>query len=321
MKKRFLFIGDNHCDTKVSSRIDDYLQACVQETKECLLIAKKLQVDAAIFLGDVFNKMEVRGECRNAILSTLASHKGEPWPFRKFVVVGNHDIGSKPHWIHKSSLGTLIKANVLECVDEVPEYKMKFLHFTPHLDANLASGLCTDMDYSIIAAHASVSTQPLIDQDYILFKKLELHDNTKLFFSGHIHAAMEQTRTDGKCFINPGNVGRNSLKKENISRDIQVVAVEFDYDTNTFERKYFKLSSSKPANEIFDLERHAEEKAQEQRTQEFISEIYEFSNTAQYSNDAIEDLRLYAKQNAVDPKVLQIMIETLQAVQSEDSTD
>ena len=58
MIKRFLIIGDNHLDSKTPlSRLDNYMETCLQELLETLQIAKANKVDYYILLGDIFNRI------------------------------------------------------------------------------------------------------------------------------------------------------------------------------------------------------------------------------------------------------------------------
>ena len=69
---KILFIGDNHVDDqKPINRKDDYLAATIDELRESLEIAIAEKVDAAVLLGDLFNRIQPGGEARNQVMSEL----------------------------------------------------------------------------------------------------------------------------------------------------------------------------------------------------------------------------------------------------------
>ena len=111
-------MGDNHCkDKNPANRIDEYWLTSTNEFLETLEIAEANKVDYVIYLGDIFDHRLSGPKTRNTLIKHLHSQpNGEPWSFRKFVVVGNHDIESS-YPLMESDLGSLIEANVIEKMD------------------------------------------------------------------------------------------------------------------------------------------------------------------------------------------------------------
>ncbi len=301
MKKKFLIVGDNHLDSRTpKSRLDNYMESSLMELKETLLIAKAAEVDYYIMLGDIFERIEVGGICRNRALEILLSDDGEPWPFEKYVVVGNHDIGHNPSNLNKSALETLIAANALRRVDEISDLGIRFLHFRPDLDDDLRAGFLSDIDSKILFCHASIVDQPS-RFEHVLFSDLVVHENTKLIVSGHIHHPMESVSKTGVKFFNPGSLGRSKIDETHHPR---VILLQYDYETDDIKHKYLMLKRALSSDIIFDLDKNNQRKFENKNTELFIEAITNVSITDSISSDLIQDLEVYAEKAKVEKEII-----------------
>lgn len=313
MKKRFLIVGDNHMDSKTpQSRLDNYMESSLMELSETLQIAKAAKADYYILLGDVFNRIEVGGECRNRALDILSSDDGKPWPFEKYVVIGNHDIAHNPSYIGKSALQTLISANVIKEGFANEDLSLSFYHFTPKLDEQLLDGILKDDPSKIIFLHASIMDKPS-RFDHVLFKDLQVHKNTKLIISGHIHAPMEAAREDGVKFFNPGCLGRTEVSEQHAP---QVLLIQYDYDSNDIAHKYFTLKNSLKADVIFDIDKSKQKKQDNKNTEAFISAVTNISISDTTSGDMEQDFRSFAENRNVNDSVIKTVIETINIIKT-----
>lgn len=316
MKKiKTLVVGDNHCkDKNPANRIDEYWLTSTNKFLETLEIAEANKVDYVIYLGDIFDHRLSGPKTRNTLIKHLHSQpNGEPWSFRKFVVVGNHDIESS-YPLMESDLGSLIEANVIEKMDYCAEFSVAFAHFNPDIEENLEKGFLTTQPAVIWACHAAISDKPNNMYRVTMFKDLPLHPNTQVVFAGHIHTPMSQERSDGKIFINPGAVGRTSAKKDNLERDIYVVMLEYDLDGNTYKIEYIPLKTALPAEQVFRLEEIKEEKAVKQELKEFVKQTASFqSGTWTYTTleDKIESIKDFAKARDVEEEVIEIAVNAM----------
>ena len=110
-------------------------------------MAKRKKVDAVILLGDVFEKIDPPGRCRNAMVSLFMAAK-ESFPL--YVVIGNHDIKSSMANYASSTLGTLIESDVLIYTDYEPSLGIRFLHLHKRPDSN-AVGRCGNLRGCILS--------------------------------------------------------------------------------------------------------------------------------------------------------------------------
>jgi DNA repair exonuclease SbcCD nuclease subunit len=314
MKQRKLFIGDNHIDNiSPGSRSDNYMEACLDELQSSLELAKKYKCESVVFLGDIFHRMEVSALCRNRVIKILkADSSGEPWPFEKFVCVGNHDIDHNMQNLKKSTLGTLIESHLLTMVDESPEFGLYFGHFRNSLVAEMKEGLLTTTEMPIVVVHASVVLAPYYG-DYVIFDELPLNPKTKFVIAGHIHFPMESMRKDGSIFINPGNVGRERATKENMSRKPQVLLIEHNEDCSEYKQKYITLENSAEPDEIFRVEQIQERKKTELDTKEYMRRVSQISAWSDIE-DKYESLRASGKIKQIDSEIVELAVETVKKV-------
>jgi predicted phosphodiesterase len=317
MTQRKLFIGDNHIDNITpSSRSDNYMEACLEELLSSLEIAKKYKCNSVIFLGDVFHRMEVSALCRNRVINILKSDPGGvPWPFEKFVCVGNHDIDHNIQNLKKSTLGTLLESHVLTMVDESPEHGLYFGHFRNSLVNEMREGLLETTQMPIVVVHASVVLSPYYG-DYVIFDELPLSAKTKFLIAGHIHFPMENMRRDGKIFINPGNVGRERATKENMSRKPQVLLLEHNEDCSEYRQKYIILENSANPEDVFRVDEINERKKVQLDTKEYMRRVSQISNWTD-AEDKYESLRASGKIKQIDSAIVELAVETVKKVNDE----
>ena len=316
MKKiRTLVVGDNHCkDKKPANRIDEYWLTATNEFLETLQIAEEQKVDFVIYLGDIFDSRVAGPKTRNTLIKhLLCQPNGKEWSFRKFVVVGNHDIESS-YPLMESDLGTLIEAGLLEKTDFCEEYGVAFAHFNPDIEEQIERGLFLSQNAVLWACHAAISVKPNNMYRTVLFDDIPMNDTTQDVFAGHIHTPMSSERSDGKMFINPGAVGRTSAKKDNIERDIYVVMLEYDLDGNTYDIKYIPITSALPADEVFRLEEIKEEKEVKKELQEFVKQAASFKSGAwTYTtiDDKLHSIREFGKEKNIEEEVVEIAVNAI----------
>jgi|694.fasta_scaffold05695_11 DNA repair exonuclease SbcCD nuclease subunit len=315
MVKRFLIIGDNHLDSNTPpSRLDNYMETCLQELHETLQIAKANKIDYYILLGDIFNRIDVGGVCRNRALEILSSDNGEPWPFEKYLVIGNHDIAHDPDLMEKSSAQALVSAGCVKFADGIEGIPVKFWHFTPKLDENLKSGVLADHDEKIMFMHASITDRPFAF-DTVLFDELTVNPNTKLIFSGHIHKKMEAEK-NGVKFINPGSVGRNRISDDYSKTKVSVVGLQYDFSNDEYKTKVFELKSSLPYDVVFDVEASKSKKIENKNTEKYLQTITAGSVEDKISGNITDDLILFAENRNILKEVTDMAVMSINIIQS-----
>lgn len=319
MNKKVLFVGDNHISTKTpENRTDNYLEASLSELQDCLDIADKYNVDAVVLLGDLFDRREEGPEARNGALNILSKERKYP----VYITVGNHDIQSS-YPLNQTSLGTLIEAGVLIKEDYVPELGIAFAHFYPELDADINNGLLTGTPAVIWSCHASIlDIKEFYEGHAVMFDSAPLHPTTSIVVAGHIHRPMRMERNDGKLFINPGAVGRRSANKDNLTRDIKVLLLEYNLEGKILNEEYLPLPSSKPYTEVFNLEKIELKKEQKKEAKEFLKNINQIRTTNwSYTvlEDKLEALKKMANSKNLSNDIIDVVVSAVKYVNTDDS--
>lgn len=314
MNKKVIFVGDNHIsDKQPANRTDSYLEATLSKLNDCIELGKKHNVDAVILLGDLFDRREEGPEARNGALKILAKQR----EFPVYITVGNHDINNS-YELDQTSLGTLIEAGVLIKEDFVPDLGIAFAHFHPDLDMAIKSGFLTTQDAVIWSCHASISDKKAHYEEYaVLFDTLHIHPNTKLVVSGHIHHPMRQEREDGKLFINPGAIGRRSANKDNLSRELKILLLEYDLEGKIYIEEYLDLPSAKPYDQVFNMELLAEVKVEKESVKNFVKTVNQIKNNSWSHNtleDKIENLKSIAKEKNLNDKIIDYTVKAIKYV-------
>ena len=308
-KIKILIVGDTHGDdTTPEKRKDNYAEACLEELQEIVEIAHNKQCDLVLHLGDVFHRIEPGPFIRNGYLKILLQSK-VPW----YTLIGNHDVRHNLDQSYSiSSVRALIEAGALRTDDSVNDYGIYLMHHTATKVEECVDGFLLDKEFPIVAAHISITLAPYFGS-YVLFDDLPLNQKTKIVVCGHIHDAMEKTRTDGVHFMNPGSVCRKSLNDTNIVKQPQVLFLEYDLSGTIYQKEYVKLESSKPADEIFKLEEAQAIKDNKHDAQKYIKQISMMSLT-DLEEDIYESLKKSAKLKFIEEKVVDHAIQTLKSL-------
>ena len=314
--RRVLWVGDNHMtDRQPTMRQDNYGEACLEELKEIFEIARDKQVELVVFLGDVFDKVHVGKEYLNSVLRVFAADfDGKPWPFRKTVVIGNHDIGHNIQFYPQSALCALVSAGVLELNDMLPDFGIACAHFRATLDTEIADGLFTQgPNHPLIwAAHANITTQPIFG-NFILFKELNVNPECRLVVAGHVHMPMQQK--SGKVhFINPGNVGRSQATKENMGRDVRVLLTQYDLGGTSMDFEYITLTSALPSDQVFKVQEIQHKKDIKKDTQEFMERAKQLSVWTSEDGDRAKEVLQSAKLKGISDEVAKAAADAIREV-------
>lgn len=315
MKKKFLIIGDNHLDSVTpQSRADVYMETGLAELRETLEIARDQKVDYYILLGDVFNRMDVGGVCRNRALEILLSDNGAPWPFEKYIVVGNHDIAHNMANLEKSALQTLISAGAVKYSETIPGLPVRFFHFSNDLDQRLIDGELLKCDEKIVFLHASIVTEPT-RYKHVLFDDLQINPATKIICSGHIHARMEAINQDNVFFFNPSSLGRPDISDSYSNIDVAVLGIMYDFDTDNMKYKYFNLQSSLPYNLVFDLEKYNTKRNNNKAVEMFVQKATTMDFSDIITGNIKEDFITFAQKRNIKGDIIDAALEAVTNVQ------
>jgi exonuclease SbcD len=279
---RIMFVGDVHAaDTPPAKRTHTYRQDILDKLVEIVEIANTYPVDYVLFAGDIFHHKQPRSVSHKLVLDLMAIFQQFKMPV--YIVVGNHDITEgRLESLEKQPLGVL---------GNLPNVHL--LLWEPAILGNVAiypipgvPGVTTDAynineidgaKYHAIASHQSIvpdkSKLPpfLSDKDFI-HDSSEVAEITsaRVIFYGHEHGCHGIYKRNGKAFINLGSICRGTISQDDVEKEPQVAIIIFD---NGVTADRIKLKSVKPAEEVFLLEQHFEQKEHQQDIQDAISRL------------------------------------------------
>jgi DNA repair exonuclease SbcCD nuclease subunit len=321
MTKKICIVGDPHIDNKQpTSRTDNYMDASLADLKCSLIIASKNNCDAIVFLGDMFDRKQVNAEVTSRLIEILNMNDyGDPWPFKKYTLMGNHDIDNTISNLDKSSFWTLIVSGCIEYVNEVPELGLIFEHWNGRIEETISDGLFSRYDFPIICAHAYIADQPThFVGSAVLADSFAVHPKTRLIAAGHFHFSMDVDRTDNVKFINPGSLTRRNFKSDDINRQVKVAIVEYDLEGTFANVTYEDVYAAQPYESIFNLEKREEAKIVRQEVAAFTKTLNNINfDRMTYLQDPIDQVMATGKELVIEDDILENACRALNKLNAE----
>jgi len=289
---RFLTIKDVHLrDKSPQSRIDDYAEEVFDKLNQIKLLAEKLEVDAVINAGDLFHFKAPTKNSHELVQRTLNVFKSFPCPI--IGILGNHDIQyDMTQNVHKQPIGTVLSSGAMKLLGKEEGQTMKISHIVERDGVKVVvTGQSWDRDHNIrnLISHEKGDEDFLIAVVHALLDPVGGtfygHDNTKydqcvameadVAVCGHLHVDHGVQQVQDKYFVNHGALSRGSLHEDNITRRLNTCLIQVDKDNSGKAQISFKLINlrTEPADEIFDLERHAAKKEESALMEDFISTL------------------------------------------------
>jgi exonuclease SbcD len=287
---RLLWRTDVHCsDLTPSSRTDDWAETVLGKLTEVGEIAKKHKVDAVIDGGDFWNdKTPIRTSHR--LVGRIARvHSGYPCP--TYANIGNHDLRlAQLDNLGESPLESLFASGVFgrlydehELVIEKEGVKVRVVgvpYHGPRYDLERFRQIKRgDEDWLVCIAHVLASPQGgemFKNEDILAYPSLpELMPDVDVFAFGHWHKNQGISEIDGgKWVVNVGSLTRGSLTQDNTEREPGVVVMGFwPRDRKLPPALEFIKITTRPAAEIFDMEKRVREEARAMTVDAFVESV------------------------------------------------
>ena len=267
-------VRDLHLAPKVSSRVDDYFESCIEKIIEIANNCKNI-----IFLGDVFETPTLPFNYFITLyreLKYLTDIKGN----RFYSIIGNHDIyNEREESLDRTTLGLCSETGLIKVIE--PNNPINIDGYIFH-SSYVNFEKCRQHLYDISMPEKYGDNDILLLHQYYedMYECLKYDDlkdvGFKHIFLGHEHKPMEQFRTITSQFTiyRCGSCGRNKSEPFNLNRDIYY----FILDSEGF--KVSKLDCTKPAKDVFSEEAYNQENI---KKKQFIRNINEVIN--KYTNN------------------------------------
>lgn len=287
---RILWRTDVHCcDQTPSSRTDDWGETVLGKLTEVGEIARAHNCDAVLDGGDFWNDKTPIRTSHRMVTRVAAVHSHYPCPV--YCNVGNHDVRlAQIDNLDESPLETLFASGVFrrlydehELVLEREGVKVRVVgvpYHGPRYDLERFKRIeRRDEDWLVCAAHVLASPQGgemFKNEDILRYSELsELMPGVDVFLFGHWHKNQGiEAIGGGKFVVNVGSLTRGSLTQDNLERKPGVVVMGFwPRDTGIPPSLDFVPIKVRPASEVFDVDKRAQEEVRASMIDTFVESV------------------------------------------------
>lgn len=288
-------------DNGPRSRIDNFKETVLDKIEQMCMACNKLNADAAIIAGDLFNLKNPTRNSHNLNQELIRAFGQFECPI--YMIEGNHDLtANRLESLEDQPLGVLFADKTLiQLREEIIEkngvkISLVGVPYIEGLDLNTLQipdkGDCVSQ---ICAMHlyAGLKGGMLYKERLYGYDELGVF-SPDIFVLGHYHIDQGIYQENGKYFINIGSMTRGTLSEEDIDHNPQIGFIKINVENN---KPIYTLRSInlkvKMAADIFDLERREQEDQENEEMKLFVeklaSEAVEESanNNTQSINDLI----------------------------------
>jgi len=288
---KILIAGDLHLtDHKPENRIDDYENTCLNKLQFILNCAKKNNVKAIIFPGDIFDQPAPSYSFFTKVVNIIKNTE-----IKIFVVPGQHDL--KFRNIQNTALLALqaslinFSINFKDNFNDIFIYSSGFGEKIP---------MPTNNKYNILIIHKMVIQEKLWKKqtDYVEGNSFLKENNFSLIISGDNHKFFIENIED-RFLINCGSMLRsNTTQLEHIPKVVV-------FDTKTLEKEVIDIPIEE-AEKVFAVDKILRDKEKNEKLDSFISGL---SKQKTMELDFESNLNEYTKINLIDEAVKKIIKE------------
>jgi DNA repair exonuclease SbcCD nuclease subunit len=284
---RLLLIGDVHLsDTPPSVRTDSYADDILAKLEWIVDTANRSKVDWIVQLGDLFH-IKTPSRTSHALLQRTAQvlEQSRVWTW---VVPGNHDMRhDRLDSLSSQPLGTLALSPDVWLLDgQAGEiYGIPYTEDLEKFQAELDKAKSRRI--KLIAAHAAIFP-PGVHPPYPHWNADQLDTHGTPLAYGHIHEPHGFYEVNGTWFCNNGAISRGSLHEETLNREPAVTIFDDSVGGNPFTSIPVPF---KPAEQVFRLAEHQEERAKAARLDDFLRSVGGVSLTSLSLEQIIDHVR------------------------------
>lgn len=303
----FLYCADLHGKLKNPiSRLDNYAKSWIEKIKEIQQIAIDNNCSCIIVNGDVFDTPHVSNVLIDDFLDIIENQHTDKKVFWR-IVVGNHDlIGANWKNSKASALAHIFRrSKFVDKLDtiETKDYLIRGYDYYYGIEEDLKEkGLFikrTQKQFCIAIPHALITIKPFFENvSQVLAKEFET--NYDLILCGHLHTNFHK-KINNIEFFNPNCIGRTAINEQHL---LQVAII----DTNIREIKTINLRSCKKTDDIFDLSKYEELKANKKDIKEFLDSLKD----ANFQSMSIaEQIVKIGKEQKVEQNIINYLLEKI----------
>jgi exonuclease SbcD len=267
---KFIIVGDiQFRGVNPTARKDDFPTALAAKIDEVHQIAKREQADAILTPGDLFDSPMVS---YSVLLKLMTLLQMSPCPW--VTIPGNHDLfGSNADTYSRTPMAVLEQARVIKVLGYRNQYRFERdiaisgRGFDWEMDTH-PSTYAAPGDSDIHLVHGMLVAAPLpIEAKHTLIS--DVKTNARVTVCGHEHLGFGVIRRpDGKIFINPGALCRESAHPAEMERTVQVCILNITKNNISWE--LVPIQSARPAEEVLTRDHIEAQAARDERMSYFL---------------------------------------------------
>lgn len=317
---KLIFITDTHgMASNPGSRLDVFSEAILKKMAYVGVYAQEIGASAILHGGDWLHTPDV-SESFVRELSRIV--KGYPCPV--YGVLGNHDIyGYNPTTFNRTSFGVAEGVGVFQRLGKVP---------TPIIEGNVKVAITGQDSYFDLdkPGHINDYTDTIAEEGFInihivhgmlvekewpqvacttIAQVMENDPNADIILTGHEHTGFgikEYYRVDGfnkVIFCNPGSLARVTAGTGDIRKDVRMAVIDINDKGYSVELVNLPLDVARPSVEVLDHEKLAEEKANKQNLQRFVTKMND--TRVEQDFNVYESLKRLCSEQSIDNGVME----------------
>lgn len=232
MTEDFLVVGDLHLDSRSPGiRNDDYWQTCQDRLEDVESVARDNDIDIAVHLGDVFNRVTVPSSFIADVMTWFKQSDLD-----HYAISGNHDqrharisdLNRTPIWLlfQSGALKNIARFDDEGNREELSErigFDVVAEHYLNSFDSASEAFNKPESQPSVLFCH-QYSEQMWNSSNHLTD---DIIKEFSLVFCGHDHTTSEKT-VDGTDVVTPGSLTRMTASFEDRMRDIYVASAGFE---------------------------------------------------------------------------------------------
>jgi DNA repair exonuclease SbcCD nuclease subunit len=280
----FLFRTDVHtADRSPASWKGDYPEEIWASLEEIGTFARKHEVNAVLDGGDYFHVKTASRNSHAMLERTARIHRRYPCPV--YCIEGNHDISyNNLDTVSKQPLGVLYASNVFQHLREevfrdgdlqvrvvgVPYSPERSLEDMYRLQKQPGDTHLIAVVHALAAKDPPPQVEDFFNEPVFRYESLVRRNGPDVFMFGHWHRDQGVEVIRDCHFINQGAVSRGALVRENLQRTPQVAHIVFDGGEVSVQLLPLSVA---PAEEVFDLEKKANEEREHKDIDQFVKRL------------------------------------------------
>ena len=310
---KLIFITDTHgMASNPGSRLDVFSEALLNKMRYVGEYAREIGASAILHGGDWLHTPDVSESFVRELARIV---KGYPCPV--LGVLGNHDIyGYNPTTFNRTSFGvaegiglfTRLSRNTSVLLEDGYD-KIAITGQDSYFDLDKPGHLddYTNSAYVDGAVNIHIVHGMLVEKEWPQVACTTIEDirncNADIVLTGHEHTGFGVVRKGAKIFCNPGSLARVTAGTGDVRKDVRMAVI--DVSEGKYDVTLVNLPNdvARPASDVLDIDKLAEEKANKENLQNFITKMN--NTTVKQDFNVYESLNRLCEDQDIDDKVME----------------